>query len=117
MWLHGGGLFTGYSETPGYTTDEDFTEAMDAVTVSVNYRLGMMGFMSVDEFTEDGNYANYGLSDMITALQWVKAHIAGFGGDPEAVTVLGESGGGTAVLGMVSSPEANNLFHSAVSLR
>jgi len=90
---------------------------MDAVTVSVNYRLGVMGFAPVDEFTSDGNYGNYGFSDMITALHWIQEHIARFGGDPNSVTIMGESGGGTAVLGLVSSPLANNLFHNAISLR
>lgn len=118
VWIHGGGLIQGHSEAPGYMADADFTEAMDAVTVNINYRLGLMGFMSVEEFwnSTTGNYANFGFSDQITALKWIAANIANFGGNPNSVTIIGESGGGSAVLGLLSSPKANNLFHKAISL-
>jgi len=116
VWIHGGGLVFGHSESPGYFQDEDYTERLDVVTVNINYRLGLMGFMTVEEFDTTGNYANYGLTDQITALKWVNANIENFGGDPNSVTILGNSGGATAVLGLISSPLANNLFHKAIAL-
>ena len=116
IWIHGGGLIAGYGDETGYSQDEDYTEALDVVTVNINYRLGLMGFMTVEDFDTTGNYANYGLTDQVTALKWVSENIAKFGGNPNSVTILGNSGGGTAVLGLISSPLANNLFHKAIAL-
>lgn len=116
VWIHGGGLLMAHGEMPGYMQDEDYTDRLDVVTVNINYRLGLMGFMSVDEFETTGNYANYGLTDQITALRWVNENIGKFGGDPNSVTIFGESGGATSVLGLVSSPLPNNLFHKAIAL-
>jgi carboxylesterase type B len=116
VWIHGGGMTTGYCCQVGYSFDSDRTMELDAVTVNVNYRLGILGFNSIEELWEEGVYANNGIRDLITALEWIQDNIAGFGGDPNSVTIIGESGGATAVLGIVSSPLAVDKFHRAVSL-
>ena len=124
VWIHGGGLVTGYGQVPGYSFDSEVTHELDAVTVNINYRLGFLGFSAVKELweeNEDGDpdsenaNANNGIRDMIAALDWIQENIKKFGGDPKSVTIIGESGGGTAVLALVSSPLANNKFHAAIS--
>ena len=79
-----------------------------------------MGFFSSPEIWNDpespGNYGNFGIGDAITALRWVRANIAKFGGDPDSVTVLGESSGGTVVLGLLIADQADGLFNTAISL-
>ncbi|KAL5270595.1 hypothetical protein ACHWQZ_G001336 [Mnemiopsis leidyi] len=122
MWIHGGGLIAGYGAAPGYSFDSEVTHELDAVTVNINYRLGFLGFSSVKELWNydaggafvDAN-ANNGIRDMIAALDWIQDNIAKFGGDPDRVTIIGESGGGTAVLALICSPLANNKFHAAIS--
>nr|AHA51351.1 carboxylesterase domain-containing protein [Euplokamis dunlapae]AHA51352.1 carboxylesterase domain-containing protein [Euplokamis dunlapae]AHA51353.1 carboxylesterase domain-containing protein [Euplokamis dunlapae]AHA51373.1 carboxylesterase domain-containing protein [Euplokamis dunlapae] len=116
LWIHGGGLVAGNGEEAGYHQDADYTEAVDVVSVNINYRLNLMGFMTHEDFDSEGNFGNYGFTDQVTALRWVKANIAKFGGDPSQVTIMGESGGGTSILGLVSSPLANNLFNNGIAL-
>ena len=91
---------------------------MDAVTVNINFRLGFLGFHSIEELwdREKGVVANNGIRDIITALRWVNDNIASFGGDPNSVTLLGHSAGATAALAVVSSPLAVNLFHRVIAL-
>ena len=124
VWIHGGGLVTGYGQVPGYSFDSEVTHELDAVTVNINYRLGFLGFSAVKELWEvkengepdrENANANNGIRDMIAALDWIQDNIKKFGGDPKSVTIIGESGGGTAVLALVSSPLANNKFHAAIS--
>ena len=117
MWLHGGGLANGVGTAMGYSFDEESTFKLGAVTVNINFRLGFLGFSSVEEFwdEEDGVYANNGIRDMIAALDWIQDNISGFGGDPNLVTVIGESGGATAVLALTCSPLANNKFHRGIA--
>ncbi len=76
-------------------------------------RLGFLGFSSVEELwdADNGVYANNGIRDMVVAIDWIQDNIMYFGGDPDSVTVIGESGGATAVLALASSPLANNKFH------
>ena len=117
MWIHGGGLANGVGTLPGYSFDEEVTGKLDAVTVNINFRLGFFGFSSVEELWDAaaGVYANNGILDIIAALDWIQDNISGFGGDPSSVTVIGESGGATAVLALACSPLANNKFHAGIA--
>lgn len=116
VWIHGGGLMSGFGMGRGYSFSAEVTEAVDVVTVNINYRLGFLGFASVRELwdTAAGVYANNGIRDMIATLDWVQDNIAAFGGNPNSVTIIGESGGATAVLALICSPLANNKFHAAI---
>ncbi|XP_063681872.1 carboxylesterase 1D-like [Bolinopsis microptera] len=117
VWIHGGGLSFGHGTSPGYSFDSEVTHKVDAVTVNINYRLGFLGFSSVKELwdEDEGVYANNGIRDMIAALDWIQDNIAAFGGDPGSVTLIGESGGATAVLALTCSPLANNKYHAVIS--
>ncbi|CAG0887246.1 unnamed protein product [Darwinula stevensoni] len=110
FFIHGGGFISGSSNSlfysPGYFMDED------VVLVTFNYRLGPLGFMSTEDKVMPGNM---GLLDMIAALQWVQQNIRHFGGDPRAVTIMGESAGAGAVHHLILSPRARGLFRAAIS--
>ena len=86
------------------------------VLVTINYRLGVFGFLATADLAKeaDGAAGNYGLMDMVAALQWVKSNIAEFGGDPGNVTIFGESAGSFAVSTLMASPMAKGLFHKAI---
>lgn len=115
VWLHGGGYTAGSSqELPSYD-GENITKKGDVVLVSVNHRLNILGFLDLSEFGEKYKpSANAGMLDLVAALEWVKANIAAFGGDPGNVTIFGQSGGGGKVTTLMSSPVAKGLFHKAV---
>ncbi len=85
------------------------------VVVAINYRLGIFGFLDLAEFGDEfeGSASN-GIRDQILALEWVRANIASFGGDPQNVTIFGESAGGSSVLAILASPSANGLYHRAI---
>ena len=88
------------------------------VLVTINYRLGLMGFFAHPDLaveSPDGVSGNYGLLDQIAALEWVRDNIEAFGGDPQRVTIFGESAGGEAVLNLMTSPRARGLFHGAIA--
>ncbi|GFN80523.1 carboxylic ester hydrolase [Plakobranchus ocellatus] len=104
MFIHGGGFVVGSSRVylPG-----TFINAHDIVFVTINYRIGVLGFLSTED---DASIGNYGLWDMVMALQWVKNNIEAFGGDSEDVTISGESAGGSAVSYLTLAPAAKNLF-------
>jgi para-nitrobenzyl esterase len=108
VWLHGGAFVTGSSGAPSYDGAALATDG-DVVVVSVNYRLGALGFVPV------AGHHNLGLLDQILALAWVRDNIEAFGGDPERVTVFGESAGGGSVLHLLASPPARGLFRRAIS--
>lgn len=115
VWIHGGGNRDGYAHEPDYHGGS--FAARGVVFVSVNYRLGVLGFMAhagLSAESEIGVSGNYGILDQIAALQWVQENIAAFGGDPENVTVFGESAGGADVATLIASPLANGLFKRAV---
>jgi len=115
VWIHGGGFLVGTGSTPWY--DGRSLAEQGAVVVTLNYRLGTLGFMAHPELTEEsphGASGNYGLLDQIAALEWVQRNIGFLGGDPKRVTVLGESSGGTSILLLMASPIAKGLFHRAV---
>ena len=114
VYLHGGGYSTGSAGSP--TQDGGRMAARyDVVVVAPNHRLGLLGFLWLgDELGDDyATSGNQGMYDMIAALRWVRDNIAGFGGDPGNVTILGESGGGAKVGTLMGMPEAKGLFHKA----
>ena len=112
FWIHGGALLTG----EGDDYDARALVAQGVVVVTINYRLGPLGFLSHPALTAEGGGAsgNYGLLDQQAALQWVKTNIAGFGGDPANVTIFGESAGGLSTHSQIVSPLAAGLFQKAI---
>ena len=111
VWIHGGALVTGESN------DYDPTQLVeDGVTVvTINYRLGALGFLAHPALADaNGQSGDYGLMDQQAALRWVQRNIAGFGGNPNDVTIFGESAGGLSTLSQVASPQAKGLFERAV---
>ena len=114
VWIHGGGLSLGWGHQPMY--DGVRLAQQGVVLVSINYRLGALGFLSHPLLDgEDGVSGNYGLMDQVAALEWVQRNIAAFGGDPANVTIFGESAGGTSVYALLASPHSKGLFHQAIA--
>jgi para-nitrobenzyl esterase len=116
FWIHGGGFVMGAGSQPLYDGEE--LARLGCVVVSVNYRLGPFGFLahpSLSKETADKASGNYGLLDQIEGLRWVKRHIATFGGDPDHVTIFGESAGGMSVLCLMVAPQGKGLFHGAIA--
>ncbi len=114
FWIHGGGYAGGGSNEPRH--NGDFLPTKGVILVTINYRLGVFGFLATADLAKEANGAagNYGLLDMIAALQWVKANIGEFGGDPGNVTIFGESAGSFAVSTLMASPLAQGLFQKAI---
>jgi para-nitrobenzyl esterase len=114
FWIHGGGYEAGASSEPRHSGD--FLPLRGVVLVTINYRLGVFGFLATPELAKEGNGAagNYGVFDMVAALQWVRANIGKFGGDPGNVTIFGESSGSYAVSSLMASPLARGLFVKAI---
>jgi para-nitrobenzyl esterase len=114
FWIHGGGYSGGASSEPRH--NGDFLPLKEIVLVTINYRLGAFGFLALPELAaEPGGFSgNYGLMDMVAALEWVKKNIADFGGDPNSVTIFGESAGSFAVSTLMAVPSAQGLFHRAI---
>lgn len=118
VWFHGGGFTNGNGiEQDGYN-GENFARSGDVVFVSVNHRLGPMGFSNFagvagEELAASGNV---GMLDLVASLEWVRDNIANFGGDPGNVTIMGQSGGGAKVTTVTAMPSARGLFHKAVVL-
>jgi para-nitrobenzyl esterase len=114
FWIHGGGYAGGASSEPRH--NGDFLPLKGVVLVTINYRLGVFGFLATADLAKETNGAagNYGLLDMVAALQWVKANIRNFGGDPDNVTIFGESAGSLAVSTLMASPVARGLFQKAI---
>jgi len=116
VWIHGGGYLDGSSREPLWTSPALAKNGV--VYVSINYRLGIFGFLAHPELSAESGHdasGNYGMMDQIAALQWVQDNIAAFGGDPDKVTIFGESGGGDAVIRLTTSPLAQGLFHRAIA--
>ena len=114
VWIHGGAFVNGTGATPWYDGTH-FVQRGDVVVVSINYRLGALGWLHLGHL--DPAYArsgNSGLLDQIAALEWVRDNIAGFGGDPGNVTIFGESAGGMSVGTLLGAPAAAGLFHKAI---
>jgi para-nitrobenzyl esterase len=106
VWIHGGAYTTGTAAMPWYD-GSNLVRRGDVVVVTINYRLGVLGFPG---------RANLGSLDQINALQWVRSHIASFGGDPDNVTVFGESAGGSSLIALMASPAATGLFHRGLAM-
>jgi para-nitrobenzyl esterase len=114
-WIHGGGFVMGAASQPLYN-GEDLAR-LGCVVVSVNYRLGLFGFLAhpaLSAESPDKASGNYGLLDQIEGLRWVKRNIASFGGDPERVAIFGESAGGMSVLALMVAPQTRGLFQRAI---
>lgn len=116
VWIHGGSLVAGSSKERLY--DGSVLAAEGAVVVSINYRLGVLGYLAHPDLSAEspvGVSGNYGLMDQIAALGWVQRNISAFGGDPANVTIAGESAGGLSVMYLMASPLARGLFHRAIA--
>ncbi|MFB9832201.1 carboxylesterase family protein, partial [Actinoallomurus acaciae] len=113
VFVHGGGFTAGSGGQDGYHGHR-LAEAGDLVVVTLNYRLGALGFLSLAEFGEDLGRGNFGLLDTLAALRWVREHIAAFGGDPDAVTLAGQSAGAMMTLALMSAPPAEGLFRRVI---
>jgi para-nitrobenzyl esterase len=113
VWFYGGGLIAG--ETNDYDGSK-LARQGDSVVVTVNYRVGVLGFFAHPALDSEGHdFGNYGLMDQQFALKWVQANIAKFGGDPHNVTIFGQSGGATAVMANLVSPTAAGLFEKIIN--
>ncbi|MFD1144797.1 carboxylesterase/lipase family protein [Larkinella insperata] len=115
VWLHGGGHTAGSSqELPSYD-GENISKKGDVVLVSVNHRLNILGFLDLSAYGEKyKSSTNASIRDLVAALEWVKLNIANFGGDPDNVTIFGQSGGGGKVNTLLNTPSAKGLFHKAI---
>jgi para-nitrobenzyl esterase len=115
VWIHGGALTRGSGANRVY--DGTALAKKGVVLVTINYRLGPLGYLAHPELTSESpqhSSGNYGVLDQIAALKWVQKNIAGFGGDPNRVTIFGESAGSWSVNALVASPLAKGLFHRAI---
>jgi len=115
VWIYGGGFFSGGAAAPGYSGEA--MAARGIVFVSFNYRLGVFGFLSLPSLTEESPHhtsGNYALMDQIAAIEWVKKNIAAFGGDPDRITIAGQSAGSASVNCLLVSPLAKGLFQAAI---
>src|SRR5665647_3392 len=116
VWIYGGGFGAGATSEWPYSGEKLAKKGV--VLVSIAYRVGQLGVFSHPELSAENSHqasGNYGLLDMIAGLQWIKANIAAFGGDPNKVTIFGESAGGIAVSMLCASPLAKGLFQGAIS--
>jgi para-nitrobenzyl esterase len=116
VWIHGGALTRGANSQMVY--DGAALARRGLVVVSINYRLGMFGYLAHPELSAespDGVSGNYGLLDQIAALEWVKENISAFGGNPGNVTIAGQSAGALSVVYLMVSPRARGLFHKAIA--
>ncbi|XP_056384389.1 para-nitrobenzyl esterase-like isoform X2 [Hyla sarda] len=119
VWIHGGYLLILSGSEPVYSPTEELTSYSHVVHVSFNYRLNAFGFMALSVLREGSptnTSGNYGFMDQIAALKWVQKNIRSFGGDPNKVTIYGQSSGGTSVWTLMVSPLAKGLFHRAMDI-
>lgn len=114
FWIHGGGYSAGAGSEPRYTNST--LPGRGLVLVTINYRLGVFGFLASEDLAKEGggSTGNYGLMDMVAALRWVRANIARFSGDPNNITIFGESAGSFAVSTLMAAPSTQGLFHKAI---
>ena len=116
FWIHGGAYVLGRGSAPLY--DGKKLAEHGVIVVSINYRLGALGFLALPQLTEEsghGSSGNYGLLDQQAALRWVQRNISAFGGDPERVTIFGESAGAMSVCSQMTSPLSKGLFQQVIS--
>ena len=113
FWIHGGGFTQGSAN--GYNGSMLASQG-DVVVVTINYRLGLLGFLNLSPLGDTyAGSANNGMRDQVLALKWVQENIADFGGNPNNVTIFGESAGGASVLTLLATPSADGLYHKAVA--
>ena len=116
VWIYGGGFTGGSGSMPWY--DGEALAAKGPVVVTFNYRLGALGFFAHPELAKESGHnasGNYGMMDAISVLQWVKKNINAFGGNPDNVTIFGESAGAIMIGALVGSPQAKGLFNRAIA--
>lgn len=115
VWFHGGGYAYGSGHWPVYD-GTNLAAKGDVVVVTVNHRLNVFGYLNLAKYDEKlyAESGNAGILDLVLALEWVRDNIAAFGGDPENVTIMGESGGGAKVSTLMAMPKAQGLFHKAI---
>ncbi len=116
VWIHGGGNTSGFAHEPNYLGHE--LAAQGAVVVSIQYRLGVFGFLAHPQLSAESPHrtsGNYGILDQIEALRWIRRNIAQLGGDPDNVTLFGESAGAGDIAYLMLSPLTEGLFHRAIS--
>jgi para-nitrobenzyl esterase len=115
VWIHGGAFTIGSGSEPMYDSDK-LVRRGDVVLVTINYRLGMLGFLRLKDITggKIPGTGNEGLMDQVAALKWIKENIAAFGGDPQNVTVFGESAGGMSIGCLIAMPSAKGLFQKGI---
>lgn len=116
VWIYGGGFSSGSAACAVYDGEEMSKKGV--VFVSINYRVGVLGFMVHPELTNESENkvsGNYGLLDQVAALKWIRKNIAAFGGDPEKVTIAGQSAGSMSVGALVASPLTKGLFRGAIA--
>jgi para-nitrobenzyl esterase len=115
FWCHGGAFIVGSGSSPWYD-GTNLCRKGDAVVVTINHRLGAFGYLHLEDMGSDqfASSGNAGMLDIVRALEWVRDNIARFGGDPDNVTIFGESGGGAKVSVLMGMPPARGLFHKAI---
>ncbi len=115
VWLHGGGFQTGSAIEQRVYDGANLSRKGDVVVVSVNHRLNILGFLDLSAYGDEYKYSgNAGTMDMVAALKWIQNNIKAFGGDPDNVTLFGQSGGGAKVLVLMTTPAAKGLFHKGI---
>ncbi|HEY4289586.1 MAG TPA: carboxylesterase family protein [Puia sp.] len=115
VWLHGGGFSSGSSiEFPSYN-GENLCNKGDVLVISINHRLNVLGFLDLSTYGDKYKHsANAGMMDVVAALTWIRENVTNFGGDPDNVTLFGQSGGGAKVTCLLNTPSAKGLFHKAI---
>lgn len=117
VWFHGGGWTTGSSYQQDLYDGINLVDIGDVVFVSINHRLNALGFLDLSAYGEEyKDSANVGVMDMVAALEWVRDNAEAFGGDPNNVTIAGQSGGGSKVTTLMGLPSAQGLFHKAIAM-
>lgn len=115
FWIHGGGYAAGSGEEQIGYDGENLAKRGDVVVVSINHRLNVLGFMNLDKYGDQFKHSsNVSQLDIVAALEWIKTNIANFGGDPNQVTIFGQSGGGGKVAYLMGMTPAKGLFHRAI---
>ncbi len=112
FWIHGGAFTGGTGSDPTFDGGA-FASRGDVVLVTINYRLSTLGFLALDDGKTNGNF---GLADQIAALDWVRAHVAAFGGDKERITIFGQSAGAASVRALMGSPKAIGKYAAAIPM-
>jgi para-nitrobenzyl esterase len=114
VWLHGGGFHAGSSyELPSYH-GENLSRRGDVVVVGVNHRVGVLGYLNLAQQGDLAHAGNVGMLDLVAALEWIRSNIQAFGGDPDNVTLFGQSSGGWKINTLMVMPAARGLFHKAI---